>query len=119
VDGPRLAAALNDANLPGLRFVPVAFTPTSSRFAGKTCGGVRLIVTDRDAVEPVRDGLTIAWHLKHLFGEAYEIAGVAKLLKNRQVFEALLATEDPARLPTLWRDSLAAFKQQREKYLLY
>ena len=35
-----LAESLNDRNLPGVRFVPVRFTPGSSTHAGRPCGGV-------------------------------------------------------------------------------
>ena len=109
----------NAADLPGLRFVPVNFKPASSKYAGKPCGGVRVIVTDREAVEPVRAGLAVAWHLRHLFGNAYDIGGVAKLLKNRQAQEELEKADDPSRLPAVWREALGEFKKQREKYLIY
>ena len=56
IDGPRLAAELNRRNLPGVRFYPISFTPTSSRFANELCHGVFIIVTDRDRLRPVRVG---------------------------------------------------------------
>jgi len=119
IDGPRLAAALNAADLPGLRFVPISFKPDSSKFAAQLCSGVRVIVIDRNAVEPVRAGLTIAWHLKSLFGNAFEIAGVGKLLANRQTLDALRSTADPNELPAAWRKPLDDFKNRRSRYLLY
>ena len=63
VEGRKLAVALNAAKLPGLRFVPIEFTPKSSKHAGKLCQGVYIIVTDRNVVEPVRAGITFAWTL--------------------------------------------------------
>jgi uncharacterized protein YbbC (DUF1343 family) len=119
VDGGRLAAALNAAELPGLRFVAVRFTPESSHYANEPCGGVRLLVTDRDVVEPVRSGLAIAWHLKHLFGDSYDIGGVNRLLRNHEVAAALAGAKDPGGLADVWRGPLAEFMKQREKYLLY
>ena len=119
IDGRRLAAALNAADLPGLRFVPSTFKPDSSRFADRSCSGVRLIVVNRTAVEPVRTGLTIAWKLKDLFGNEYEIAGVGKLLANSQTLGALRNTADPNTLPATWRQPLEQFKNRRTKYLLY
>ena len=36
------AAALNSAGLPGVRFVPVRFTPTASTFKDQPCGGSQM-----------------------------------------------------------------------------
>jgi uncharacterized protein YbbC (DUF1343 family) len=119
VDGKRLAAALNARNLPGLRFVPIEFTPTSSRHKDKLCQGCYVLVTDRTKLEPARTGLTIAWELKRLFGEAYQIENVLKLLQNEDVFAALKTTDDPSKLPAMWAGELETFKAIRAKYLMY
>ncbi len=60
IDGRRLAAHLNARRLPGIRVYPVFFTPTSSKFAGERCQGVFFVVTDREALKPVRLGLEVA-----------------------------------------------------------
>ena len=39
IDGRALAAALNERALPGIRFYPVAFTPTSSKYAQRGVPG--------------------------------------------------------------------------------
>jgi uncharacterized protein YbbC (DUF1343 family) len=54
IDGVRLADALNGRGLPGIRFYPVRFTPTSSKHANQECQGVFMVVTDRVALRPVR-----------------------------------------------------------------
>ena len=59
LDGVRLAAALNARSIPGIRFYPVRFTPTASKYAKEECGGVFMIVTDREALRPTRLGLEI------------------------------------------------------------
>jgi uncharacterized protein YbbC (DUF1343 family) len=119
IDGKRLAHALNARNLPGLRFVPTEFTPTSTKFKDQPCQGCYVMVTDRTKLEPARTGLTIAWELKHLFGEAFQIDLVGRLLQNDNVLASLKTTDDPAKLPALWKDDLAKFKSIREKYLIY
>jgi uncharacterized protein YbbC (DUF1343 family)/CubicO group peptidase (beta-lactamase class C family) len=68
VDGVRLAAFLNERRLPGIRFYPLSFTPTSSKHTGQLCQGVFLLVTDRDALRPVRVGLEVAAALWRLHG---------------------------------------------------
>jgi uncharacterized protein YbbC (DUF1343 family) len=119
IDGRRLAAALNAAELPGLRFVPIRFKPDSSKFATQLCSGVRVTVVDCTAVEPVRAGLTIAWYLKDLFGDTYEIAGVGKLLDNKQTLDALRDAGDPSKIAASWKKAVEEFKRRRKKYLMY
>ena len=96
-----------------------AFKPSTSKFANKECQGVYLTVTDRDALEPVRAGQAIAWHLKKLFGDQFEIAGVGKMVRNEATFEALKKVDDPAKVPASWEKPLAEFRKVREKYLMY
>ncbi|GMU20015.1 MAG: hypothetical protein AMXMBFR13_01160 [Phycisphaerae bacterium] len=119
VEGRRLAAALNSAGLPGLRFVPIEFTPATSMFAGQRCEGVYILVTDRDRLELSRSGLTIAFHLRRLFGDQFEVDKVINLLASRTVLAALKDTDNPDKLPELWADDLAAFERVREEYLIY
>ena len=52
IDGPALARTLNARFLPGVRFVPVNFTPRSPYpYADQLCQGIELIVTDRNVVD--------------------------------------------------------------------
>jgi uncharacterized protein YbbC (DUF1343 family) len=119
INAQKLAAALNAAKLPGLRFVPIEFAPKSSKFANEPCQGVSILVTDRAAVEPVRAGLTIAWHLKHLFGSAFQFEKVNNLLANQETLKALGECDNPANLASRWESSLESFKQKRACYLIY
>ena len=41
-----LARALNDASIPGVRFVPIRFTPSERQYAGERCGGVQILIDD-------------------------------------------------------------------------
>ena len=59
IDDLVLAAELNQAKLPGVRFVPVRFTPTYSTFKDQECGGAAMVITDRDKLQAVDVGITI------------------------------------------------------------
>jgi uncharacterized protein YbbC (DUF1343 family) len=59
LDGYRLAARLEALALPGVRFRPLSFRPMFHKFAGRSCGGVQLHVTDRAAFRPYRAGLAL------------------------------------------------------------
>jgi uncharacterized protein YbbC (DUF1343 family)/CubicO group peptidase (beta-lactamase class C family) len=119
VDGRRLAAALNKERIPGLRFVPITFTPTSSKFAKEECQGVYIVVTDRRYLSPVNAGVTIAWHLENLFGKDYDLDSVVRMLHNDNALTALKQANDPGKVPASWKQDLEAFKQTRQKYLIY
>lgn len=114
-----LVAALQAEDLPGVRFYPVEFTPASSKFRGEKCLGVYVLLTDRDRFEPVRTGLTIAWHLRNVHGEAFEFDRVLRLLHNRRVLEAVRGATTTAQFSMLWADDLARFERHRRSALLY
>jgi uncharacterized protein YbbC (DUF1343 family) len=74
VDDLRLNYELNKLGLPGLRFLPVRFKPTTSVFKNELCGGVRLIITDRRALQPVASGIAIAATLQRLYPKEFALA---------------------------------------------
>jgi uncharacterized protein YbbC (DUF1343 family) len=64
LDGYDWAAALTEMSgkelpLPGVRFRPLSFRPTFHKFAGRSCGGVQLHVTDRAAFRPYATGIAL------------------------------------------------------------
>jgi uncharacterized protein YbbC (DUF1343 family) len=119
LDGQRLAEALRTSPVKGLRFVPVHFTPTGSKFQGQVCGGVQFIVDDWSQIEPLRLGMTLATTLKRQHPTEWETKRYPVLLGHQATFEALENGESPERIMELWKEELAAFREVREKYLLY
>jgi uncharacterized protein YbbC (DUF1343 family) len=119
IDGRQLAAALNARNLPGIRFYPVAFTPTSSKYAREACQGVFLVITNRAALQPVRLGLEMAAALWKLYGSRYSMENTDRLLGSRKALERVKAGEDPAAVAAEWAADEARWRQLRAKYLLY
>ena len=119
IDGPRLAAALNARQLPGIRFYPVAFTPTTSKYARQACQGVFMVITNRATLPPVRVGLEIAGALFTLFGEQYQLENTDLLLGSRDSLERVKRGEDPAAVAARWSADEGRWRQLRAKYLLY
>ena len=119
IDGVDLAAALNARGLAGIRFYPVSFIPTSSKFAGERCGGINMIVTDRNRLRPVRIGLEIAAALHRLYGNVFEIEAAADLFGSRESLERVAAGEDPADISRSWVRDEAAWRRLTAEYLLY
>jgi uncharacterized protein YbbC (DUF1343 family) len=119
LDGPRLAKALGDAAIPGVRFTATTFTPESSKFQGQRCQGINIAITDRKALEPVRMGLEIARQLRRLHGDQWDAKGYDRLLGNKRVHDAVLAGKTVAEIEALYGDELQDFQRKRVKYLLY
>ena len=119
IDGVELASALRAAELPGLAFAPLRFTPEASRFEGEECQGVGLSITDRAAVRPVEAGLRIAWELTRLYGEHFDPAGISQHLADAATYAALRAARDPRGLPAVWEAELERFEQHAAAIRLY
>jgi uncharacterized protein YbbC (DUF1343 family) len=119
IDGVQLAAALNDRKLPGIRFYPVSFTPTASKYAKQACQGVFMVITDRRALQPVRVGLEIASALHRLYGSAFELHLAHRLFGSQQTLARIAAGEDPSRIAASWAAGETLWRQLRAKYLIY
>ena len=119
IDGVKLAAALNANGLPGVRFYPVSFVPKSSKYSGKKCQGVFILVTDRQALRPVRVGLEIASLLWFLYPNDYRLEEEENLLGSETVLSQILAGEDPAAVVENWQADEKHWRQLRRQYLLY
>jgi uncharacterized protein YbbC (DUF1343 family)/CubicO group peptidase (beta-lactamase class C family) len=119
LDGMRVADAMNRRGLAGIRFEPITFTPTGDRYARTACGGVRMIVTDRDAVRPVTVGLALAASLRQFHRGEFKAEGVQNLLVNRATMWALLRGEPFERLRTWAEIDRSSFLTRRASYLMY
>ena len=115
----QLAAYLNARLIPGVRFVPVEFTPTSATNAGKKCGGVQIVITNREIVDAPELGLELASALRKQFPGEFDIAKINTLLANQAAFQQLQAGQDPRRIAEDWRDGVERFMPVRAKYLIY
>ncbi len=119
IDGMKLAEALNRAGLAGVRFIPVRFTPKASKFANEECGGVNIVITNRDVFKPVATGIEIAYQLNKLFPGAWKVDDYIRLLANRAALAALKEGKTPSEIAATWQAGLAEFARVRKQYLLY
>ena len=120
IDARTFARTLNARLLPGVRFLPVNFTPAAPYpYAGQLCHGVSLLVMDRNALDGPELGLEIASALWKLYPNDYKLDQIDRLLVNKSVLDALRSGEDPQRIAGDWRLALEAFMQRRAAYLEY
>jgi uncharacterized protein YbbC (DUF1343 family) len=119
IKAQELADALNERNLSGVVFQPAYFTPSSSVYAGQGVAGVRMVVTDRDALRPVTVALALARELTARYPTQFRAAAIQNLLVNRSTMWALVRGEPLTRIASWMEAGRASFLQRRASYLIY
>jgi uncharacterized protein YbbC (DUF1343 family) len=125
-----VADRLNGHDLPGVRFLPVTFRPTFQKHAGKSCGGVFVLVTDPAAVRPVAVGLAVVMTFREQLGERfrwrterYEFVddkpAIDLLFGSDRERLAIEAGNNYCDIITPWKAEEAAFRERRKPYLIY
>ena len=123
-----LADELNALGLAGLRFRPVYFKPSFSKHQGKVCAGAHIYVTDRDRCQPVAAMLRVLQAIKR--GHPADFAWRPRwgpgarqpidLLWGSDALRRQLDADSPVDdLIAGWQPELAAFRQLKERHLLY
>jgi uncharacterized protein YbbC (DUF1343 family) len=93
--------------------------PDSSLYAHEKCGGIGIVITDRNLLDAPELGIEVAAALQSLYPGDYKVAGVDTLMLNKQSMDALVAGQDPRRIAEQWRENLERFEALRAKYLIY
>jgi uncharacterized protein YbbC (DUF1343 family)/CubicO group peptidase (beta-lactamase class C family) len=117
--GVDLARAMNGKKLAGIEFEPATFTPSSSEYQKERVEGVRLVVTDRDAVRPVTVALALGRELVSRYPAQFRPAAIQDLLVNRATMWAFLRGDALARVLSWAEAARASFLQRRASYLIY
>ncbi len=121
IDSNVLTGKLNALNLPGVRFQPVSFTPTSSKFQNQNCHGVEILLTDRTRLEPFWTGVLIVNEIYRLHPTQFKWIErhFDRLCGTATVREAISAQNPLPPLKATWTAQCKTFDQTRRKYLLY
>jgi len=130
LDGHALAAALRAERLDGLAVRAASFRPMFQKHGGRPCGGVQLIVDDRERFRPFAAYLALlsvargqapaefAWRT-----ETYEFEtarpAIDYLLGQPGLREMLERGAPLAEMERTWVDGLRAFAEARRPFLLY
>jgi len=116
-----LADRLNASLLEGVRFEAATRTPSKDVYAGVACPGVRIIVTDRETVRPLRIFALLAVTLRDLYPNDFKLKWEhARRLIGRHRFLELYETGAPAsEFYTLFDQEADRFAERRKPYLLY
>ena len=117
---PKLfAEALNRERIPGVEFLPVHFTPDASKFKDQRCGGVKILLTDRQKCSSVSIGIALARALRVQCPDAWEMDNFNKLLAHPPTLEAVKKpVSSLADIQALWGEGRRGFLKRRKPFLL-
>jgi uncharacterized protein YbbC (DUF1343 family) len=130
IDARTLAEQMNDAAIPGAWFRPVGFEPPFQKHARQACGGCQIHVTDRHVFKPVLTGVALLAEARRLDPERFAWRQPPYEYEEAKWPIDILAGSDELRLqieadvPALevaasWEDDVRAFREVRERFLLY
>jgi uncharacterized protein YbbC (DUF1343 family)/CubicO group peptidase (beta-lactamase class C family) len=119
IDPRAFSDYMNARLIPGVRFVPITFTPVSGPYQNQQCKGVNLIVTDRTVLDAPELGIELAVALRKFYPDNWKVERSLALLANREVYDAVVNGDDPRTIAQSWQDDLQKFRELRAKYLLY
>jgi uncharacterized protein YbbC (DUF1343 family) len=119
IQGDKLAEYLNQRGVPGVRFVPLRFTPKASVFKDQECGGVNIIITDRATFRPLLTGIEMAVALRKLYANEWQVDKYLRLLVNADTLERLKRGDSARDIVGSWNAGLQGFRKARAEVLLY
>ncbi len=124
------AAELRQFNFAGVAFREAYFRPTFCEFAGQTCGGVQMHITDRMSFTPVIVGIAMVKTAYDIYTEHFQWKQTAyEYVFDKNPFDVVCGTDrirkqieqgiSVAEIENSWADGLAEFRRSRQNYLLY
>jgi uncharacterized protein YbbC (DUF1343 family) len=128
VEGAQLAAEMNRAGLPGVRFEAVPFTPSmdfypgpaaSLKYRDQACGGVRVVLTDRERCNAVDVGIELALAVRRLYPDKFKVDEMARLMGDDETVAAIRNGETLAQIKARWAAGLKRYEERRAAALIY
>jgi uncharacterized protein YbbC (DUF1343 family) len=108
---------LNARKIPGVSFLNRRFTPTASVYKDQECDGVEVQLLDRNKLDTGLLGLEMAAAIIKFHPGKFTPR--ITLLGSDDAQARLKRGEDGATIVASYQTDLQAFRQMRQKYLLY
>lgn len=119
IDAARLSSYLGQRSIAGVHFRATEFTPGSDAYANRRCGGVRIFLDDRWALNSPALGIELASALHHLYPHKFALDRALPMIGSRRVLDEIAADEDPRAIVSGYREQLRNFRILRAQFLLY
>ncbi|MDO8501023.1 MAG: DUF1343 domain-containing protein [Gemmatimonadaceae bacterium] len=115
---------LKDREIPGVRFLVEEYTPekpTDGKYGGQKLQGIRILVTNRNSMQPSRVGAALLWAIAKTSGSDLRLNNRTFDLRfgAARVREALLRGEDPDVVIDREYKAVFDFREKARRYLLY
>ena len=124
LDPEEVISGVAAASLPGVRMVPVSFTPLGAddgKFEGRVVRGIRLEVTDRDTYDPTTTAVALLREIRRSAGAdwAWRQAAFDRLAGTDRVRLGLDSAASLDEITEGWLEAQNSFEARRAPYLLY
>jgi len=114
--------ALNALELPGVRFRPHVFQPTFQKHAHVECGGVQIMIQDRNTLQPLRLGVALLCTLRQLWPQSLEWRTERyEYVTDRPAIDLLFGTStirEKIDAGTPWQDIVKGWSALESKWTL-
>jgi uncharacterized protein YbbC (DUF1343 family) len=114
-----LALAVNEESPPGVRVVPIRFTPSASKFKGEECGGLSFVITDWSKFRSFEFGLVVAHSLRKLYPDKWQPEKLMRLLGSQKVYEQIVRGDAATDILKSANEDVSKFRERRKPFLLY
>jgi uncharacterized protein YbbC (DUF1343 family) len=127
MDNIKVCGLLNERDLPGVRFHPVTYTPTFSKYAGELCKGLMIYVTDKSAFRSAETGLWLLHTIAGLHPSEFKwqheneagLPFIDILTGSDAVRTTLMGPGGVDRILASWRADAESWERIRQPFLLY
>ncbi|MCB9873035.1 MAG: DUF1343 domain-containing protein [Planctomycetaceae bacterium] len=118
IDAEVLCDDLTDRQLPGVRFLPLAFRPMFDKWAGELCQGVSIHITDFNAYRPLRTTIALLAAVRRRWPQQFQwlappyeyetVKPPIDIISGSARLQLAIESGDDERLPccplTLWQE---------------
>jgi uncharacterized protein YbbC (DUF1343 family) len=121
-EGISLSKPLSAMNIAGMRFTDTVFTPASSKFEKKKCYGVRVHITDRNALQPQVALISLLKVMNVMFPEEQrtkEWNSAARSIGSRALIKHIMDGESIPLVMKFLDKEKSSFVETAQKYHLY
>lgn len=130
IDPYKWTEELEKFGFEGVTFRQTFFRPTFQKWGGQTCGGLQIHVTDRSVFKPVILGVAMVKTAYDLYTDQFQWKQSAyEYVFDKNPFDVVCGTDtirkqiesgiELSEIENSWTEDLDAFKENREKYLIY
>ena len=127
IDAEKFSKAMNDLNLPGVKFRPIHIKPFYSVGKGENIDGVEIYVTDKETAPLSLTNFYIMQELAKLYPEklAFEIGDSKrydmfdKVVGSKEIRKRFTENYNVDDIKDYWNKDVDSFKEKKAKYHLY